>query len=288
MSVGMARQRADGTACSGAHAAPAATVYHRGMRWAFLLAMVIGCASGSVAGVDSGSDVDRPDLEIDGPRPLDAAIDGVPCARQPCDLYAQCGCAAPASACDLDPNMFATGGTSCRTESTGGEATVCTTQLTCAAGHSCVGGRCRTFCDDEGDCPGPGSLCILSVNAGGMTIPGVTMCTTDCVPTQAQNATCPTGWACHVYFDAAGSRYLTDCTTAPATGGGAGAACTTSESCAAGLDCITLNPGGQQCRPTCVCPGGNCAAGTCTAGTGSCRGFTTPVVIGGTTYGACF
>ena len=121
------------------------------------------------------------------------------------------------------------------------------------------------------------------------TIPGVTMCTTDCAPPSTTNATCPAGWACHVYSDQPTGRFLTDCNAPPAAGtGGVGAACTGNPSCAPGLDCVNLMPGGMQCRPTCLCPAGNCAAGSCAGGTGSCRAFSTPVIIGGAQYGACF
>ncbi|MBK9037334.1 MAG: hypothetical protein IPL61_39850 [Myxococcales bacterium] len=264
------------------------------MRWLVLILMIAGCASGTVVsgdggGGDGGGDVDSSGGDPDGPPPVDAGVDGPPCANSPCDLYAQCGCAAAAPVCDLDPAMLATGATACRVDMFGGtEGTTCTRSSTCAAGHSCVGGRCRRFCQDDATCPGAGGLCILTVSTGATTIPGVTMCTTDCAPTSTTNASCPAGWACHVYFDQAGSRYLSDCDAPPASGGTVGATCAGNDSCAPGLDCVTLNPGGPQCRPTCVCPGGNCAAGACAGGTGSCRGFTTPVVIGAVTYGACF
>ncbi|MEZ4399834.1 MAG: hypothetical protein R3B06_07435 [Kofleriaceae bacterium] len=260
--------------------------------WLSLL-LAVACAQATVAGsdgatVDVGVPIDAPatDAATDAP-----AIDASTCANQPCDVYSQCGCAAAAPVCDLDPTMLASGATACRTDMFGGtEPTLCTRSTTCAAGHSCVGGRCRRFCETDGACPGDGAVCIISVTTGNppVTIPGVTMCTTSCTPTSAANPSCPTGWACHVYFDTPGNRYLTDCAAPPATGGAAGATCASSADCRPGLDCITLNPGGPQCRPTCLCTGGNCAAGACPAGTGSCRGFMTPVIIGAATYGACF
>lgn len=249
--------------------------------------LVAGCASGRVAGVDGGDN----DGGGGGPdaTAIDAGIDAVPCANSPCDLYDQCGCTGTASVCDLDPSMLATGATACRSDESGGtEGTVCTRSTICAAGHSCVGGRCRRYCQDDATCPGDGGLCILSVTTGSTTIPGVTMCTTDCVPTSTTSPSCPANWACHVYFDQPGNRYLTDCSAPPASGGTAGATCARNEDCRPGLDCINLTPGGMQCRPTCTCAGTNCGVGTCPSGTGSCRGFTTPVTIGAATYGACF
>lgn len=265
---------------------------------AVLVLLVAACAKGSVAGdgdggVDTAVPVDATDAPID-------AIDAAACATAPCDIYDQCGCESMAGyVCDLDPDLFATGGTECRQNLLNGtELTACSRNSTCSALHSCVGQRCRKYCMTDDDCPGAGGLCVIRPTApGGGEIPGVVMCTSDCVPSQANNnATCPMGWACHIYVDdptpldppGADSRWLTDCGPPPASGGGVGAACTSHNSCAPGLDCVTLNPGGQQCRPTCTCPGGSCAAGACAPGSGSCRGFTTPVVIGGVTYGSCF
>lgn len=255
------------------------------MRALVLAVILAGCASSRVASVDGGDDDDG---GLDATA-IDAGIDAVPCANAPCDLYDQCGCSGTASVCDLDPAMIATGATACRSDESGGtEGTVCTRNTTCAAGHSCVGGRCRRYCEDDATCPGDGGLCILEVTVAGAPIPGVTMCTTDCVPTQTTNAACPATWACHVYFDQPGNRYLTDCAAPPTGAGGiAGATCTRNEDCRPGLDCINLTPGGMQCRPSCLCVGGNCAAGSCPSGTGSCRGFVTPVVIGTATYGTC-
>jgi|JI10StandDraft_1071094.scaffolds.fasta_scaffold104249_3 hypothetical protein len=240
-----------------------------------------------------------PDAADEGPidARADAATDATPdapgsqCSRQPCSILPQCGCAdnTAAPVCDLDFQNLATGATKCRADNFHGtETTVCTMAATCAAEHVCVG-RCRRYCDDDDDCPGPGGLCIIKLNSGATEVPGVTTCTTDCVPSQAANLTCPATWGCHIYREAAGAqRYLTDCAPTPASGGAVGAVCANNDACRPGLDCVNLNPGGPQCRPTCMCPGGNCAAGLCAGGTGSCRAYTTPVVIGGVTYGACF
>lgn len=266
------------------------------------LGLVTACASSTYTDPDALGDGDGGGGDdggaIDGPS-IDA-IDAAACARSPCDILSQCGCeATPATpVCDLDFTMLATGATACRANNLdGNETTVCTMTATCGAGHVCVGGRCRRYCDDDLDCPGEGGLCTIELVQGNpaMPIPGApATCSTDCVPTQATNPTCPATWACHVYLDdptpgtAGDERYLTDCAAPPASGGGAGATCTTNSNCAAGLDCVTLNPGGTQCRPSCLCPGGNCAAGACPGGTGTCRGFNPAVVIGTVTYGTCF
>ncbi len=266
---------------------------------ALVTVVVLGCASANMAGSGDAGDGDGGGDPIDAPAGIDA-IDASVCARQPCDILSQCGCEGTPNqpVCDLDFTMLTLGTTKCRANNfSGTEVTTCTMTTTCGPAHVCVGGRCRKYCDDDDDCPGAGGLCNIDLTQGNpaMPIPNApTTCSTDCVPTTATNATCPATWACHVYFDdptpgtAGDERYLTDCNAPPASGGAAGAVCTSNTSCQAGLDCVSLMPGGLQCRPTCLCPSGNCATGTCPASTGTCRGYTTPVVIGTLTYGACF
>jgi hypothetical protein len=261
-----------------------------------VLAVVAGCAQATVGGIaDAG--VDGSPVEIDAPPPVDA-IDAPTCVRQPCDIYAQCGCeATPGQVCDLDSTMLATGATACREDLLHGTETLaCTRNSSCAALHSCIGGRCRKYCEADDDCASPGGLCVIEPTFNGQPIPGVRNCSSDCVPTLASNSNCPAGWGCHVYRHdptpttpmSGDERWLTDCAAPPATGGGVAAPCTSHNSCQPGLDCVTLNPGGQQCRPSCMCPAGNCAAGSCPVGSGSCRAFNPPVLIGTVTYGTCF
>jgi hypothetical protein len=218
------------------------------------------------------------------------APDANTCAKQPCSLAPQCGCAA-GSACQLDDNNLATGGTTCLAAGSGDDATTCTSDTQCKAGHGCIGGRCRTWCAGDGDCTtGPGALCIIGVVYGSpqMSVPGATTCTTDCDPSSKTPAGCPATWGCHVYQEAMGQkRYLTDCD--PAGTVGAGGTCTNNASCQAGMDCIQVNRGGtitNECHPSCICPSGNCAAGTCPAGS-TCMAFTTKVMIGTREYGVC-
>jgi hypothetical protein len=263
-----------------------------------LLLALAACANARIP----GADVDAAgDDAVDAADDVDAPVvgpDASACARTPCDILTQCGCeGTPATpVCDLDFAMLATGNTKCRADMfSGNETTVCTMATTCDGGHVCVGGRCARYCDADDDCPGAGGLCIIDITQGNppMPIPNAPkVCSTDCVPSNPANPTCPTGWGCHIYlYDPNTStmgdeRFLTDC-DAPGTLA-TGATCARSDQCAPGADCVTLNPGGPQCRPTCTCPGGNCAAGICPAGAGTCRGYTTPISIGGVTYGACF
>ncbi len=265
--------------------------------FASMAILLLGCASANVSGSGDANDIDGTS------DPIDASIDAIDastCARSPCDILSQCGCeGTPATpVCDLDFQMLTTGATKCRANNfSGTESTTCTMTATCGPLHVCVGGRCRKYCDDDNDCPGAGGLCLIELTQGNpaMPIPNAPeTCSTDCNPTAASNAACPATWACHIYLEdptpgtPGDEQYLTDCNAPPQTGGGVASVCTGNTSCNATLDCVNLNPGGPQCRPTCVCPGGNCAAGSCPGGTGSCRGYTTPVVLGTVTYGACF
>lgn len=263
-------------------------------RAALILLCVVGCASARTgAGGDaqgtgadsrgSGSGVDAPNVTVDANN----------CAKQPCSLTPQCGCAA-GSACQLDNANLATGGTTCEAAGTGTESTTCSADTTCEAGHGCIGGRCRTWCASDTDCTsGPGALCIIQVVYGTpqMNVPGATVCTTDCDPSSKTPAGCPSTWGCHVYQESGGAmRYLTDCD--PAGGGGAGASCMTNGNadCQAGMDCINVTRSGvttAECHPSCICPNNNCAAGTCPAGTGSCQAFSPVVKIGTREYGTC-
>lgn len=269
------------------------------MSWRFRVALIVfaGCASANTSGTNDGGDdgdgsVDMTDASTD-------AIDAQVCARTPCDILSQCGCESNAQTpvCDLDFNQLPVGATKCRANLLDGtETTTCSATNSCGPLHVCVGGRCRKYCDDDNDCAGPGGVCLIDLTYGNppMNIPmAPKTCTTDCQPQATTNATCPASWACHIYVNdptpggtMGDESFLTDC---DAPGGGVtGGTCTSNRSCNPGLDCVTLNPGGNQCRPTCVCPGGNCAAGTCPGGSGTCRAYTSPPVIGGVTYGVCF
>ena len=268
---------------------------------ALLVAVALGltgCASAHGPGGGGGGGDGGGGFADSGPGSPDASSlpDGMPdannCSKQPCSLSPQCGCAT-GMACDLDGTDLANGATTCRAAGAGTETTTCSAVEDCAAGYGCIGGRCRLWCTTDNDCPGAGGECLVGVVFGTnqTPVPGATTCTTDCDPTSSAPSACPATWACHVYQNQTTMAYLTDCDSAPASGGGNGASCDTNGNadCAPGYDCIALTQGStttNECLQTCVCPGGNCAAGLCNSG--SCNGFQTPVVIGGTTYGVCF
>jgi hypothetical protein len=214
------------------------------------------------------------------------------CPMAPCDIYLQCGCdGSQTPVCDLDLSRLLVGGTACRIDTLGGEESQsCTVSTSCAAGYSCIAGRCMRYCRTDDDCSGAGGLCVIHPTVDDQPIPGIAGCTTDCVPSQVDNSSCPDGWACHIYVDISTGRdrYLTDCSPAPNSGGIVGSNCSLQSDCTAGLDCVTLSPGNQQCRPNCVCEGTSCNIGVCPAETGTCIGYATPVSIGDSIYGVCY
>lgn len=267
------------------------------VRWLLISCLaVFGCASAKqnsgtdgAPGVDGAATVDSPPVTPDG------ATDALVCAKSPCSMVPQCGCGAN-QACDLDTSMLATGATACRSAGIGTEETTCTQAATCTAGYGCIGGHCRKWCENDNTCTGgSGAICIIQVVFGAppQNVPGAITCSTDCDPTSATPAGCPTGWGCNVYYSNpdgtvgnADDRNFTDCD--PAGAGGAGATCTTNKDCQASMDCISFTDGTKSCHPTCLCPSGNCAAGTCAGGTGSCHAFTPKATVGTREYGVCF
>ena len=262
----------------------------RAIAMTWLLGVGVGVALGlGACGDDGGAAVDAT-VAVDAA--VDAAIDApVACSREPCSILPQCGCDdTPATpVCDLDFTMPSAGATKCRADNFHGtETTVCTMTTTCGPEHVCTG-RCTRYCDDDDDCPGPGGLCILPLLSQGQPIPGVKTCTTDCVPSDVVNATCPAGWACHLFREADGERrWLTNCEAPPSQGGELGDVCTTSSSCKPGLDCFSDGNGGRKCFANCVCPGGDCSLGVCPAGTGTCHTYAPPAMVGAAVYGRCF
>ena len=253
-----------------------------------LLLMVFVAAAAAGCGDEDGATVDAA-VAIDAA--VDAPVDAALCAREPCSILPQCGCddTPVTPVCDLDFSQLATGATACRTDTAhGDETTTCTRPSTCGAEHVCVG-RCAKYCDDDDDCAGPGGLCILPILFQNQPIPGVKICTTDCDPARADNATCPAGWACHLFREADGDRrWLTNCEPAPAQGGDLGDACTASNTCKPGLDCFSDGNGGRACFANCRCPGGDCSQGVCPAGTGTCHSYSPPALIGPDAIGRCF
>ncbi len=279
----------------------------RGSLFAVVLAVaVVACAEGG-SSIDGGAGFDalvnpNADARVNpiadaGNNPTADAQQGTPdagstCPSSPCDLVQQCGCTSP-QVCDLDSAQLPSGGTECRDVlSPGNEDDDCGSGFDCAGGNVCVGTACRKYCNLDADCPGEGGICIVQLTFGSppTDIPGAKVCTRSCEPEKSTANGCPPSEAaCHVYqYDPDGTPdngdevLLTDCDTAG--GGGNNATCANSTDCQAGYDCV--NTGSLVCKQNCECPTpGLCGGGSCAVGT--CTGYTTPLMVGGTEYGVC-
>ncbi len=218
-------------------------------------------------------------------------IDADTCPGDPCQLAPQCGC--PTGACDLDVDQLATGGLLCREVTMPGtEASACGGLDECAAGLVCLGGHCRSYCNPQTACPA--GQCIVQPvydsGSGFEPIPGTKVCSKNCSPEKSTNNGCPASpqFGCHPnYHDPDGIAdngdefFYTDCTRAPASGGGNGANCETlgNAGCQPGYECV-IQGIDTICRQICLVSGGTCSAGSCTA-------FSEPLLVSGVEYGVC-
>lgn len=202
------------------------------------------------------------------------------CADTPCRLVGpQCGCPG-AQGCYLSG-----GSRLCTTAGSTAIGATCSGLFSCVPGGICINvarsgtavNMCNRFCNADSDCAG--GLCIYTLDDGaGGSVPGVTICSTSCNPVTRTG--CPSGTACTIFRESMGAmRFFSDC-MAPVGAGGQGSACTDQEDCQAGFGCVGM-PG--QCLQWCTGVG---TRGTCPLGL-LCYGFTTPITVGGTTYGVC-
>lgn len=197
------------------------------------------------------------------------------CEEQPCKLTApQCGCR-ETERCNLVNDPLER---DCVAIGTKGSSQAC--ESDCEAGYMCVNNNtggpaiCHQFCDDDSDCSGAGSLCVLDVGAGAGTL-----CTHNCDPISSSGCEDP-ATKCDIASEMqAPNRSLTQC-----AGAGTltqGQACTTTADCASGLGCLDVGGMMKQCLTWCrvsspVCPG----AETCTS-------FNPTITIGAVEYGSC-
>jgi len=202
--------------------------------------------------------------------PPDAACQIVPSGGCPVD-----------QACSIDPDRAEEGIVECREVTGNGEDVApCANEAECAAGWTCQDGRCKRYCRADGDCGGPGGLCVLPVIVTGPTgLPliasGIMACTPDCDPESA--ARCPAGMACDIVKT--GTRFHTDCHAA-----GAGmqlAPCASGADCAPGFVCQS-NDGTLVCLRRCAL-GGSCAD----VAPAICTAQTVRPTIDGVEYGVC-
>jgi hypothetical protein len=202
------------------------------------------------------------------------------CSEEPCKLVLpQCGCDEGTTQCQIDQ----AGVRSCVPEGTSEPGTFCTQD--CTPGYTCLnnGGTglasvCHKFCATDVDCPAPGGLCINPV-AGG----AAKACSQNCDPvTDTGCKENEPSLKCDIAQELAPpNRWLTRCVNAGA--GVQDSVCTSINQCAPGHGCIGVDMEPENhCLRWC-----NLGAPNCPGGTHMCVGFTTPIIIGSITYGAC-
>lgn len=194
-----------------------------------------------------------------------------------CGLVPQSGCAAN-QACDLA--AIEDGSTACRAVTVQGTAdSRCNVETACSAGFTCVEDTatvsyCMKFCNTTNDC-GTGSRCAFGLtNSSGDPL-NVKVCSNNC-NILAQSG-CPTGTGCIGLQATAGD--FTDCRVMGNKLDGQ--ACVSTTECLPGSLCVQ-DGSTATCREYCNTAGAN----TCGSGW-SCIGFSDPLTIGGTTFGAC-
>jgi hypothetical protein len=275
-----------------------------------LCATLAACATGGAASSSDGGNSGNADAPVGAadapvgaadappggpdapPGTPDAMMAGAPDAAptcSPCQLVAQCGCAAD-QACDLGGANPPGGTTACRPITVqGAQGATCNGSTTCAAGNICLGGagagQCLRFCGGDMQCQGGGGLCAIQVTSGGTPIPSTEhasgtlhVCSLNCTPNTG--AGCPSGFGCGAYFTTEQSRDFTDCFKAGA--GVQNATCAGESDCASGFTC----PGDNKCHKWCPLPAGT----GCTGGT-TCLNLVdsnnNPIVVAGQQWGVC-
>lgn len=212
---------------------------------------------------------------------------GESCIDSVCDFWPQCGCQS-GDKCTIND----TDDRECLTAGSTPHAQLCAADADCVAGTICVGTsvqdlRCHQFCGSDADCPGSGGggVCIVTLeDSSSQTIPGATLCTTDCEPTSTSPPACPTGWACHLqYVDANNDDipefFLTDCANDAGSAVHGEYCDNVTALCAPGHFCYTTF---NECIRTCRVLGSDCPVGY------SCQAYTAPgAVVGTTEYGYC-
>jgi hypothetical protein len=252
----------------------------------YLLVMAAATAACASAGVDVSDthahDASPPDAFVADAQPPDA---GPPDAT-PCQLVPQNGCAAQ-QACDLNPTYYAAGLTKCRAAGSGKETKVCSVDVDCAIGYTClsadsISSSCAAFCGSDAQCTAPGGLCVLHVTYDdgvdpARPVPNEKVCSTNCDPLAATG--CPTLWNCQVWPEPdPGTRFYTSCTLSGT--GGQGDACTRPEDCKQNFAC---GPTGA-CLMRCLMG----ATGQCPGIMGvACTALSDHPTVGGKEYGVC-
>lgn len=204
---------------------------------------------------DGGTDTISPNPVDAEPGANGGAEDGeCPSGDDPCHLHEQCGCPED-DACDIeftdfDDNEFSDQLTCRGVAIPGDELSACDGAEECGPGFQCISGHCRAYCEDDGDCGGPGGECALT--RAGSERSDDSLCTKSCEPDfEADHGeACPPGFSCYIRFFGSDEdpRILTDCMST----GDAGLDEDCSDTrCGEGLTCISFGDDSSRCRFRC-------------------------------------
>jgi len=171
------------------------------------------------------------------------------------------------------------GTTQCQAAGTKTPYNACTTLTDCVAGHACVGGACKSYCEQNTDCTATNGTCIqvqYDENGTSKPIPGMKVCSKQC-KLENPAADCGPGLGC--YPDTTVTPTKTDCATA-GTSTSPGACLTKTTECAPGYACLTSGDCRKWCR---VGFNSDCGTGK------TCGAFSAPnqLFVGGIEYGVC-
>jgi hypothetical protein len=252
-------------------------------KWSLLM-LVAACNFGHNRIPDNGIGVDAAQLPVDAEHDeVDARPPDAMAAGSGCELLPQGGCTGATPACDL--TSADDGTVECRAVTAPGTSTDhCATDTACATGYTCTHGSdatddpwCARFCDHDTDCTGSGSRCVVGlIGSHGQSL-GIDVCSASC-DLVAQTG-CPSSRGCYAFEPAGSGSDYTDCEN-PGTVA-IGGTCTIDEDCVAGGVCVG-NAATGTCASICVVGDDTTCPGNLT-----CVGFTVPLTINGTEYGAC-
>lgn len=212
-------------------------------------------------------------VEDTGSPPKDTGTPAcTPTSGKVCDTFPQCGCGTGEN-CNVSTTA---GDTKCVPAGIKGVHEKCTGTGECDKGLQCVADLCVPFCKTASDCPMSGARC-KTMQAGSTTpvdVPGFDVCLAQCDPLNPA-AACGSGTTCYFPYE----DDTTQCAAAGASKSVGGCASDVF-ACAPGYICIDPGDCYKWCRVG--------VSSDCTGTGGTCTGFTTPVMRGGTEYGVCY
>ncbi|MCL2825688.1 MAG: hypothetical protein FWD57_16980, partial [Polyangiaceae bacterium] len=117
-----------------------------------------------------------------------------PIVPGPCNHVLQCGCSGT-DGCYLTWRTPVETETVCARSINVPVGLACLHASDCVPGAGCPAGLCMSYCNEDSDCPGIGSLCA-QFNNNGVPIVGGKFCTDHCEPWSPSS--CPEGYDCAI------------------------------------------------------------------------------------------